>query len=444
MDSLATHYRKNLILATPVMLSQLGHVMVGVVDSMMVGQLGAVPLAAASLANAVFMLFFTFGIGVSYAITPLVASADGSNEPEKAGSALKSGFLINIVTAAIILLVVLLGTPILHHLDQDPAVVELAVPYLIIISISIFPFMIFQTFRQFTEGISMTQEAMYIVLFSNAVNIGLNYILIFGKLGFPAMELNGAGYATLASRVVMGGLMALLVFKHKKITPYLPTNFFRDYDFKTVKKMIQVGVPTGLQFAFEISAFGGAAILMGVLGVVQQAAHQIAINMAAISYMMASGLAASATIRVGNQLGKKDFPNLRRAVFTLYVMVLILMSIWALVFIVQKNWLPTLYISDSAVIEQAATLLIFAALFQLSDGAQVLGLGALRGLSDVKIPTLLTFIAYWVLGIPIGYLLGFTFGMGGTGIWIGLTVGLTIVAVALFLRFERLSRFKKE
>ncbi|MDH5366729.1 MAG: MATE family efflux transporter [Cyclobacteriaceae bacterium] len=434
------HFKKNYLLAYPVMLSQLGHVMVGVADNMMVGRLGAIPLAAASLGNAVFFMLLTFGIGVSYAITPLVAAADGEGNKGKIIQVFKHGLVINGITGVILFTIILLGGQGLHYMNQPIKVVEQAIPYLTIITFSILPLMFFQTFKQFAEGLSNTKQAMYITLTSNVINVVLNYIFIYGKLGFPAMGLLGAGYATLISRIIMAIAMGMYIYRNPRFASYRQGFQFGGYVNKMFRKMLNLGIPSGMQFSFEVSAFAGAAIMIGWISAEALAAHQIAINLAAISYMMASGLSAAATIRVGNQLGRKNIVILRRAAFSIYMMVLIFMSVWAVIFFMGRYFLPSLYIDDIAVIEQASILVIIAGLFQLSDGVQVVSLGALRGLSDVKVPTWLTFIAYWGLGLPIGYYLGFVVNWGAEGIWYGLLIGLSAVGISLFFRFNSLTK----
>ena len=422
------------------MLSQLGHVLVGVADNMMVGRLGAIPLAAASLANAVFFLLLTFGIGVSYAITPLVAAADGEENKSKIAEILKHGLVINTVAGIILFVIVLLGSGTLNYMNQPEEVVILAIPYLLIITFSILPFMFFQTYRQFAEGLSNTKQAMFITVFANGINVILNYILIFGKLGFPALGLMGAGYATLISRIIMALMMAWYIYSNKRFSEYRIGFQLRNFSKIIFRKMLAIGIPAGMQFAFEVSAFAGAAIMIGWISAEALAAHQVAINLASISYMMASGLSAAATVRVGNQLGRKDILMLRRAAFSIYMMVLLFMSAWAIIFFVGRYFLPSLYISDPEVIQQAAILVVIAGLFQLSDGVQVVSLGVLRGLADVKIPTWLTLFAYWGLGLPIGYYLGFPLDWGAEGIWYGLLVGLTVVGLALFIRFNTMTK----
>jgi len=439
-EGYTTHFKKNFNLAYPVMLSQLGHVLVGVADNIMVGKLGAVPLAASSLANAVFFLLLTFGIGVSYAITPLVAAADGADNRSTIAQVLKHGLLINITTGVILFAIVIFGGNALQFMNQPEDVVALAIPYLAVITFSIIPFMLFQTFRQFAEGLSMTKQAMYITITANIINVILNYIFIYGKLGVPAMGLLGAGWATLISRVLMGLMMLGFVYYHKNLKQYREGFSLGNYSMIYIKKMLNIGVPAAFQFAFEVSAFAGAAIVIGWFGANALAAHQIAINLVSISYMMASGLSAAATIRVGNQLGRADIVTLRRAAFTIFIMVGAFMVICGIIFYFGRFYFPTFYINDMEVINLAAALIVIAAIFQLSDGIQVVSLGALRGLKDVNVPTIVTFIAYWVLGLPIGYWLAFKYNYGPIGIWIGLLIGLTVAAVLLSIRFNRMTK----
>lgn len=436
------HLRPNFLLAYPVMLSMLGQVMTGVADSVMVGWTGAVPLAASSLANIFFTVPLFFGVGVSYAITPLVAQAEGANDANKIIATLKNGSLINLVTGLILAALIFSVEPFMHSMGQPTEVVALAIPYLSIIGISIIPTMIFQTYRQFAEGLQRTRVAMIIVIGSNLLNIVLNYVLIFGKYGFPEMGLNGAGWATLISRIVMALSMMLYVYYGRKYQVYKSGFSIGNYSRSLINKMLHIGLPAGSQFVFEAGAFGFSALMMGWLGTTALAAHQIAINLATISYMTTSGLGAAATIRVGNFWGQRDIHNLRASGFTMIGMAIVIMTAWALLFIFGRFFLPSLYIEDQAVIELTASLLIIAAFFQLSDGIQVVTAGALRGLQDVKIPSMLIFVAYWVIALPLGYWLAFPLQMGANGIWIGLFLGLTLTAGAMVVRFNRLSRKK--
>ena len=434
------HFKKNFTLAYPVMLSQLGHMMVGVADSMMIGHLGAVPLGAASLANGIYVIILTFGIGISYAITPMVALADGAGEIKRSVTILNHGTIINFLFGLILTLIVIASSPVLRFLNQPPDVVELAIPYFNIITVSLIPFMIFQSFKQFAEGLSDTRPAMIIIISANIINIILNYLLIYGKAGFPAFGLNGAGIATIISRLIMAVAIVYYIVKASAYKQYLKHLNFKIWHKRIYREVIRIGLPIGFQYVFEVGAFSMAVVLMGWLGEIELAAHQIAINLASVTYMMASGIAAAATIRIGNQLGQKNKINLRNAGFTSFIMGIAFMTFAAVFFIIGRYFLPGLYINNPDVIQLASQLLIIAAFFQVSDGIQVVGLGALRGMADVKIPTFITLIAYWIIGLPVGYILAFEFNFGPQGIWYGLLTGLTIAALLLSLRFNSISQ----
>jgi len=433
------HFEKTFFLAFPVMMSQFGQVMVGVVDSMMVGRLGTEPLAAASLANSIFAMFLTFGIGISMGITPMVAHADGEGNKKNIVDILKHGVLDNAIVGILLFSILLVTSRSLEYMDQQPSVVELAIPYFHIISFSLVPFMIFQAFRQFTEGLGLTRQAMYITISGNVINILLNYILIFGKLGLPALGLEGAGWATFIARCIMAILMAMFVLFSPRLKKYRIYYSGSKINFGLVRRLMAIGIPIGFQFIFEVGAFTFSAIMIGWIGATSLAAHQIAISLASITFMMATGIGSATTIRVGNQNGRKDYIALRRVGFTGLLMVMGFMGINGLIMILGRSLFPTFYINDPEVISLASGLLVVAALFQVSDGLQVVGLGACRGLTDVRIPTLFTLIAYWIIGLPAGYLLGIELKMGAVGIWWGLLIGLTVTAFMMVLRFNKLS-----
>ncbi len=439
-DNYKEHFKRNFLLAYPVVLSQLGHVLVGTADSKMVGRVGVNELAAASVANSVFSVLMMFGIGVSFGLTPLIAISDGEGKPRKGMRYLKHSFVINVICGSILFIILLFGGPILDLLDQPKEVVVLAKPYLEIIGFSLIPFMLFQTFKQFAEGLSLTRQAMYISISANLINVILNYILIFGKLGFEPLGLVGAGWETLISRILMAFAMMFFVRYNKRFTTYWSYLGVTKWNWGSFKYILNLGVPMGFQYIFEVGAFASAAVMIGWMGAVPLAAHQVAINLASISYMMATGISAAATVRIGNQMGKKDIPTMKMAANTCYGMAAVFMIFAGLVFTLLNNWLPTLYTQNTEVISTASSLLIIAALFQLSDGIQVVGLGTLRGIGDVKIPTFVTFAAYWLIGLPIGYVLAFKLDLQERGVWYGLLIGLSVTAVILLARFNRKSK----
>lgn len=430
------------LLAYPVMLSQLGQVSVGVADSMMVGRLGALELAASSLANSIFFVIFMFGIGISMGLTPLVSKAYGKGKTNQISRLFSNSLLINFFASLLMLGLVLLFSRNLNFLNQPEEVEALALPFLLIITASLVPLMLFQTFKQFVEGLSQTKQAMFITIAANLVNVFLNWLLIWGNWGFPELGFLGAAWATLISRVLMVVLMATYVLTSKRYRNFEIQILRFKPNWTLCKRILKIGIPTGFQFIFEVSAFSAAAIMMGWIGVNALAGHQIALNLASISYMMATGLATAGMIRVSHYIGKEDYKGMREAGMVAFGMVAAFMFVCALLFFVLRFSLPMLYIDDPQVISLAASLLVLAGLFQLSDGIQVVGLGVLRGLEDVKVPTIVTFLAYWGLGLPLGYFLAFTMGFAEKGIWIGLLVGLTLTAGMLLYRFDRLSKRK--
>lgn len=436
------YYQDNLRLALPIVVSQLGHTLVHMADSVIVGQFaGTIQLAAVSLVNSLFTLILVLGLGIAYGLTPLIAQENGRKNHAACGSLLANSLCINILASILLYIFIHFGTLLaIDHIGQSPEVVAYAKPYLGYLAISIIPLMIFQTFKQFAEGLGFTKQAMYISIWGNLLNIVLGIILVKGMFGISPMGVKGVGISTLVDRILMATVMTLYVLRSKHFKSYLQTFKISLIDFVTSRRIFKIGAPVALQYSFEISAFSGAAILIGTIGAVEQAAHQVAINLAAITYMLASGIASAATIKTGNNLGMKNFLDLRRSALASYHVIIAFMSVTAIMFILASSLLPQIYTSDQAVIQIAAQLLIIAGFFQLFDGTQVVGLGVLRGLGDVNIPTIITFIAYWIIGIPLAYFLGVYLKLGVNGIWYGLTFGLLTASIMLFFRFQNKTR----
>ncbi|WP_438424786.1 MATE family efflux transporter [Aquimarina macrocephali] len=442
-------FRYNLKLATPVMLGMLGHTFVGLVDNIMVGQLGTAELAAVSLGNSFMFIAMSLGIGFSTAITPLVAEADGENNFENGKSAFKHGLFLCTTLGIVLFLMILAAKPLMYLMKQPPEVVELAIPYLDLVAFSLIPLVSFQALKQFSDGLSMTKYPMYATLVANLVNIVLNYVLIFGKFGFPQMGIVGAAVGTLASRFVMVIFLWVFLKNKQKSRPYVTHIKFFTLERRMINKIVALGFPSSLQMFFEVAIFTAAIWLSGILGKNPQAANQIALNLASMTFMVAMGLSVAAMVRVGNQKGLQHFRDLRRIAISIFLLTFLIEAVFALFFILFNELLPQIYLDvndveniadNTEVISIAAKLLIIAALFQISDGIQVTVLGALRGLQDVKIPTLITFIAYWVVGFPISYYLGLYTEYKSSGIWIGLLAGLSVSALLLYLRFNALTK----
>jgi MATE family multidrug resistance protein len=435
-------YSESLKLAIPVMISQLGHIMVQISDSIIIGHFtNKVSLAAVSLVNSLFMIPLVVGMGISYGLTPLIAQNNARKDFKECGLLLSNSLMLNLLTGIVLFSVIYFGTlPLIGHLGQAPSVVKTATPYLFLLSLSIIPLLIFNTFKQFAEGLGFTKQAMKISIWGNVINICLGVIFVKGLFGIHPMGIKGVGYSTLIDRCVMAIVMAIYVFKSPIFKGYLKNFAVKNIDRLRGLRILKIGAPVALQYIFEVSAFGGASILIGTIGVNQQAAHLVALNLASATYMMATGVSAAAAIKSGNYFGVNDHKNLRLAAISNYHIVLILMGITAVIFSLGRNYLPWIITSDKDVIIIASQLLIITAFFQLFDGTQVVGLGVLRGMGDVNIPTFITFLAYWVGGLPIGYLLGVKLKMGVYGVWYGLVLGLAIASVLLFFRFNLISK----
>ena len=430
------------------MLGMLGHTFVSFVDNIMVGQLGTAELAAVSLGNSFMFIAMSIGIGFSTAITPLIAEADASNNFKQAKSTYKHGLFLCTTLGILLFLLVFFSKPLMYLMQQPEEVVVLAIPYLNLVAFSLIPLVIFEAIKQFTDGMSMTKYPMYATLIANIINVVLNYLLIFGKFGFPEMGMVGAAYGTLASRIIMViYLWTLLRYKERSRKIVRNIKLFT-LDFSMIKKIVNIGSLSAMQMFFEVAIFTSAIWLSGLLGKNSQAANQIALNLSSMTFMVAMGLSVASMIRVGNQKGLKNYKELRRIAFSIFLLGILLAVFFALLFFIFHKSLPNVYVDlnditnykdNIEVLSIASTLLLAAAFFQISDSIQVVVLGALRGLQDVKIPTILTFISYWVVGFPISYFLGKEEMYGSFGIWLGLLAGLTTASVLLFIRFNSLT-----
>ena len=442
-------FKYNTKLATPVILGMLGHQVVALVDNIMVGQLGSAELAAVSLGNSFMFIAMSLGVGFSTAITPLVAEADGEGNREKGKSSFKHGLFLCIALGIALFLIVMAAKPLMYVMQQPPEVVDLAMPYLTLVAASLVPLIIFQGFKQFSDGMSMTRFPMYATIVANLVNVLLNYIFIFGKFGAPQLGVVGAAIGTLASRVVMVLYLWYLLSRKEK-SRYFVTNIkIFTLSKKMLKKLLNLGFPSAMQMFFEVAIFTSAIWLSGILGKNPQAANQIALNLASMTFMVAMGFSVAGMIRVGNQKGLKNFRELRRVAISIVLLTSILALVFAVFFILFNGELPKIFLDYNSVTDFAdnhevvfiaSQLLVIAAIFQFTNALQVVALGALRGMQDVKIPTVICFIAYWIIGFPISYYLSMKTSLASMGIWIGLLAGLSASGIMLFIRFNYLSK----
>ena len=449
LSNYTKEFRYNWQLAAPVMLGMLGHTFVSFMDNVMVGQLGTAELAAVSLGNSFMFIGMALGIGFSTVITPLVAEADAGQNFKIGKSSFKHGLFLCTLLGISLFLMVFLSKPLMYLMKQPVEVVELAMPYLDLVAFSLIPLTIFQAFKQFSDGLSMTRYPMYATIIANVANIILNYVLIFGKFGFPQLGVVGAGYGTLISRFIMWGYLWFLLKNKEKSKAYVTHIKLFVLDKLMLRKLLNLGAPSAMQMLFEVVIFTAAIWLSGLLGKNPQAANQIALNLSSMTFMVATGLSVAAMIRVGNQKGLKDYLELRRVAFSIFLLGTILAICFGILFLLFHVQLPKLYVDyddvknaadNIEVVSIASKLLIVAAIFQISDSIQVVVLGALRGLQDVKIPTLITFIAYWMIGFPISFYLGQEEVYGSFGIWLGLLAGLSSAAILLYIRFNYLTK----
>ena len=443
-----SEFKYNWKLAAPVMLGMLGHTFVSFVDNIMVGQIGTAELAAVSLGNSFMFIAMSIGIGFSTAITPLIAEADSADNFDQAKSTFKHGLFLCTVLGIVLFLGVFFAKPLMYFMKQPQEVVELAIPYLDLVAFSLIPLVVFQALKQFSDGMSMTKYPMYATLIANIVNVVLNYLLIFGKFGFPELGIVGAAYGTVISRFIMLAYLWWLL-ANKERSRALVTNIkFFVLEKLMLRKLINLGAPSAMQMFFEVAIFTSAIWLSGLLGKNAQAANQIALNLSSMTFMVAMGLSVASMVRVGNQKGLRNFKALRRIAFSIFLLGILLAVFFGAVFFLFHKSLPKIYVDfndvtnyadNLEVVAIASQLLFAAAIFQISDTIQVIVLGALRGLQDVKIPTIITFISYWVIGFPISFFLGKEEMYGSFGIWLGLLAGLSTAAVLLYLRFNYLT-----
>ena len=439
----------NLKLAYPVVLGMLGHTLIGIVDNFMVGSLGSTELAAVSLGNSFIFIALSLGIGFSTAITPLTAEADAEKDDKKIRSTFHHGLLLCTVLGVSLFILTVLSKQIMYLMHQPKEVADLAAPYIDWVAFSLIPVIIYQGYKQFADGLSQTKYSMYAILMANVVHIFFNYVLIYGIWIFPKLGILGAALGTVISRIMMVVFMHFLLRKNATFKRYFKNFSFKEIRKSMLKKIINLGLPSAMQMLFEVALFTAAIWLSGSLGKNSQAANQIALILASTTFMVAMGLSVTAMIRVSNSKGVNDFKNLIVVARSIFILTIIIETVFGLFFVVLHNYLPHLFLNmadvtqtvdNKEIIIIASKLLLVAAIFQISDGIQVVVLGALRGLQDVKIPMYITFVAYWVIGFPISFYLGKYTDLKATGIWIGLLAGLSAAALFLYIRFARLTK----
>lgn len=438
----------NLKLAYPVIIGMLGHTFIGIVDNFMVGSLGSTELAAVSLGNSFIFIALSLGIGFSTAITPLTAEADAEKDDKKIKSTFHHGLLLCTVLGVVLFILTVLSKHIMYLMHQPEEVVQLAGPYIDWVAFSLIPVVIYQGYKQFADGLSKTKYSMYAIIMANVVHIFFNYVLIYGVWVFPKLGILGAALGTVISRIMMLVFMHYLLAKNETISKYFGKFSFKNISKSVLKRIVNLGLPSALQMLFEVTLFTAAIWLSGTLGKNSQAANQIALILSSTTFMIAMGMSVASMIRVSNAKGMNDYKNLITIARSIFLLTIFLEIVFALFFVTFHNFLPHLFLNmndasqavdNAEIIKIASQLLLIAAIFQMSDGIQVVVLGALRGLQDMKIPMYITFVAYWLIGFPISFYLCKYTTLRATGIWIGLLTGLTIAAIFLYIRFVRLT-----
>lgn len=436
------HYKSNIRLAFPVMITQLGHPLVGFSSSVILGHFaGTIPLAALALSNGYFNLLMIIGIGISYGLTPLIAHANGSRNYFLCGRLLAHSLVVNILTGLLLVIVALSGSVFtLDHLGQQSNVVAQAKPLLLLTGISLLPLMVFLTFKQFVEGLGLTRQAMQVSLWGNAINIVIGIILVKGMFGVTPMGVKGVGIAAIADRTIMAVAMAWYAIKSKRTRLYVRGFSLLGLKIGLFKNNLRSGLPIALQNVFEISAFSAAVFMTGWLGAAPLAAYQATMIMVAMIYYAACGIGTAAAVNTGFFRGRKEPQQVRFSALSNYHLVIAFHLLTGLALFVFRGFLSRFFSADAAVIAMVIQLLIFASVVEVFDGLQIIGLSVLRGMGDVKFPTLIAFVAYWLLALPLAYVLGLHTHLGVFGIWVGLYSGLAIASGGLYLRFNRLSK----
>ncbi len=449
LSTYTKEFSYNLKLAYPVILGMLGHTLIGIVDNFMVGNLGSTELAAVSLGNSFIFIGMSLGIGFSTAITPLIAEANAEKDTKKIRTTFHHGLLLCTILGILIFVFIVLSKSLMQFMNQPPEVVTMASPYIDWVAFSLIPVVIYQGYKQFSDGLGKTKYSMWSIYLANVVHIIFNYVLIYGFWIFPKLGILGAALGTVISRIMMVVFMHYLLKYDSEIKKYFKNFTFKEIKKSILNKIINLGFPSAMQMLFEVALFTAAIWLSGTLGKNSQAANQIALTLASTTFMFAMGLSVTAMIRVGNYKGLNDYKGLIITAKSIFLLAIILEVIFAIFFLTFNNYLPHLFLNmddktqaldNQEIILITSKLLLTAAIFQISDGIQVVVLGALRGLQDVKIPMYITFVAYWIVGFPISYYLGKYTELKAVGIWIGLLAGLSFAAIFLYIRFNRLTK----
>src|SRR5882672_194217 len=437
-SGLRADFRDTLRLALPLIFAELGWMTMGIVDVVMVGRLpnSAVAIGATGLGQSLYHSVAIFGGGLLLGMDTFVAQAFGREDLIDARRTLVNGLFLACTLAPLLMLVVLSWAPLMRYFGISTELVAPMSPFLRALNWGTMPLLVYFALRRYLQAVNVVHPIMFALISANLVNAFGNWVLIYGHLGFSPMGITGSGWSTCFSRIYLVFVLAITLFVVES-KRRLPTRFGTRIDFPRAFGLLKLGGPSALQILLEIGAFAAATAICARLGPVPLSGHEIALNCAALSFMVPLGISSAAAVRVGQQLGRKDAAGARRAGWSAIVLGAGFMTCSGLVFVSIPMWISRLFSPDPVVIRTGARLLLVAAAFQLFDGLQTVATGALRGSGDTKTPMLANFVAYWLIGLPVGYFLCFKLGWGAVGIWIGLCGGLMIIGSALLLTWQR-------
>ncbi|HWV82134.1 MAG TPA: MATE family efflux transporter [Hyphomicrobiaceae bacterium] len=431
-------------LATPIALTQLGQIAMMTTDLMLLGRLGAEVVAAAALAHTVLFAAFTLGMGLVAAVAPLAAQAFGARDPRGVRRALRVGMWASVMAGVPLTALQFWGTEILQALGQTPENAALAGRYLLGLGWCLIPAWVFMAIRGFMGAVNRPEPALWITLVAIPANFVLAWALIYGELGLPHLDLLGAGIATTFVNIAMCAVALVVCVMRPPFKKYNVLGRFWRFDGPLFRKLLVVGLPISGAYLLEFGVFAAAALLMGTIGTTALAAHQIALQIAAVLFMVPFGISIAATVRVGHAVGRRDADASRRAGFAALSLAAAFMAIMTSVVALARDVLPMMFLGSptaetAATFELTAMLLLVGMFFFICDGLQTVAAGALRGLNDTRVPLLFAVLSFWVIGFTACWWLGFRMGYGAVGVWIGLTIGIVVYAVLLVLRFHVLT-----
>jgi MATE family multidrug resistance protein len=436
---LADELRSTLRIALPLVIAEVGWMSMGIVDTIMVGRLpdSAVAIGATGLGQSLYHSVAIFGAGLLLGLDTFVAHAYGREDLNDARLSLVNGLCLAFALTPVLMLAVSLWPPLMQHFGISSELVEPMRPFLRALNWGTLPLLAYFALRRYLQAMNVVLPIMFALISSNLVNLVGDWALIYGHLGLPAMGITGSGWATCIARIYMASVLAItLLWVESKRS--LPTwSGAVRIDLHRVAALLKLGAPAATQILLEIGAFSAATALVAKLGPVPLSGHEIALNCAALTFMVPLGISSAAAVRVGQQLGRKDPAGARRAGWSAIMLGAGFMTCAGLVFVSIPTWIARLFSPDPMVIRTGARLLLVAAAFQLFDGVQTVATGALRGSGDTKTPMLANFVAYWLIGLPVGYVLCFKLGWGAVGLWIGLCGGLMMIGSALLLTWHR-------